>query len=242
MKTLLKVMLAIAAVFASTFLVARAIGVLTEENVRNWFDLANMLSATTVIAVVVSLLFLDLFVAVPTLTVIMLGGYFLGFELGFLAALAGSAMAAFSGYAICRRWGEAALSKVVRDADRRHEMRSAFEAHGPGMILLARSAPILPEVTACMAGITGMPLARFALFWSIGTLPYVAIAAYAGSVSTSDNPMPAIYAALGLYGTMWVGALAYRRSWKREGGAPSDDPARGPQSAQSEPSDAQSPG
>lgn len=215
MKTLLKVMLTLAAIFASTFILGRVLGILTEENIRTWLELASTLSAATVIAVVVGLLFIDLFVAVPTLTIVILGGYFLGFELGLLAAILGSALAAFGGYAICRNWGESALAKIVRDADRRGDMREAFQSHGPGMILLARAAPILPEVTACMAGITRMSLPRFALFWSIGTLPYMGIAAYAGSVSTLDDPMPAIYAALGLYAVMWTGWFVYRRYWMK---------------------------
>lgn len=213
MKTLLKVMLSLAAIFASTFVLGRVLGILTEENVRSWLEVASTLSAATIFAVVVSLLFIDLFVAVPTLTIVILGGYFLGFENGLMAAMVGSALAAFGGYAICRKWGESALAKVVRDEDQRVSMREAFQSHGPGMILLARAAPILPEVTACMAGITRMGLPRFALFWSIGTLPYMGIAAYAGSVSTLDNPMPAIYAALGLYAVMWVGWFVYRRYW-----------------------------
>lgn len=213
MKTLLKLMLALAAIFASTFILGRMLGILTEENVRNWLELASTLSAATVIAVVVTLLFIDLFVAVPTLTIVILAGYFLGFEMGLTAAMLGSALAAFGGYAICRQWGEGALAKIIRDPAQRGEMRAAFAVHGPGMILLARAAPILPEVTACMAGINRMALSRFALFWGIGTLPYMAIAAYAGSVSTLDDPMPAIYAALGLYAVMWTGWFVYRRYW-----------------------------
>ena len=173
--------------------------------------MANTLSVLTVFAVVVALLFIDLFVAVPTLTIVILGGYFLGFEAGLLAALIGSALAAFGGYAICHRWGENALAKVLKDDAKRAEMRESFRAHGPGMIMLARAAPILPEVTACMAGMTRMALPRFAMFWLIGTLPYMAIAAYAGSVSSLDDPMPAIYAALFLYAVMWSGWLIYRR-------------------------------
>ena len=213
MKTLLKVMLTLAAIFASTFILGRVLGILTEENVRSWLEMASTLSVATVVLVVVGLLFIDLFVAVPTLTIVILAGYFLGFEVGLLAAMTGSALAAFGGYAICRKWGENALARVIRDPVQRREMRDAFSAHGPGMILLARAAPILPEVTACMAGINRMPLPRFALFWSIGTLPYMAIAAYAGSVSTLDNPMPAIYTALGLYAVMWTGWFVYRRVW-----------------------------
>ncbi len=213
MKTLLKVMFTVAAIFASTFILGRVLGILTEENVRSWLEAASSLSAMTVMAVVIGLLFIDLFIAVPTLTIVILGGYFLGFELGFLAAMTGSALAAFVGYAICHKWGEPALARVIGDAVQRNEMRAAFAAHGPGMILLARAAPILPEVTACMAGVNRMALSRFALFWTIGTLPYMGIASYAGSVSSIDNPMPAIYAALGLYGVMWIGWFAYRRKW-----------------------------
>ncbi|MEM7665169.1 MAG: VTT domain-containing protein [Pseudomonadota bacterium] len=213
MKTLLKVMLTLGAIFASTFILGRVLGILTEENVRSWLEMASTLSAATVILVVVTLLFIDLFIAVPTLTIVVLAGYFLGFETGLIAAMVGSALAAFGGYGICRQWGERALAKIIRDPDQRRDMRDAFSAHGPGMILLARAAPILPEVTACMAGINRMPVSRFALYWSAGTLPYMIIAAYAGSVSTIDDPMPAIYAALGLYAVMWTGWFIYRRFW-----------------------------
>ncbi|MDZ3832417.1 MAG: VTT domain-containing protein [Sphingopyxis sp.] len=211
MKPLLKAMFTLAAIFASTFILGRALGILTEENVRSWLEAASNLSVTTAFLVVVMLLFIDLFVAVPTLTIVILAGYFLGFGTGFTAAMVGSASAAFGGYAICRRWGEAALAKVVRDPAQRQDMREAFAAHGPGMILLARAAPILPEVTACMSGVNRMALSRFCRYWTIGALPYMAIAAYAGSVSTIDDPMPAIYAALGLYALMWTGWFFYRR-------------------------------
>lgn len=213
MRPLLKAMLVLGALFASTFVLGRALGILTEDNVREWLEQASTLSASTVAALVVTLLFIDLFVAVPTLTIVLLGAFFIGFEAGFAAAMAGSALAAFGGYAICRTWGEGALAYVVPEETKRSEMRSAFLVHGPGMILLARAAPILPEVTACMAGLTRMPLPRFALLWSVATLPYMGIAAYAGSISTLENPMPAIFAALGLYAIMWTGWLVYRRFW-----------------------------
>ena len=48
MKTLLKVMLTIAAIFASTFVLGRVLGILTEENVRAWLELASTLSVLTV--------------------------------------------------------------------------------------------------------------------------------------------------------------------------------------------------
>lgn len=164
MKTLLKVMVTIALIFASTFILGRVFGILTQENVRQWLEAASMVSAITVFTLVAGLLFIDLFVAVPTLTIVILGEFFLGFELGFLAAMTGSALAAFCGYAICRKWGEPALSSVIKDHEKRSEMQASFRAHGPGMIVLARAAPILPEVTACMARMTRMAIVRFTIF------------------------------------------------------------------------------
>lgn len=215
MRPLLKVMLILGGIFASTFLVGRLLGILTEDNVRGWLAEAGTVSPAWIAALVILLLFIDLFVAVPTLTVTLLGGYFLGFGMGMGAAFAGMSLAAFGGYAICHRHGERLVSMLVRDSMKREEMRAAFHRNGPAMILLSRAAPILPEVTACMAGATRMPLPTFALLFSISTLPYVAIAAWAGSVSSIDNPMPAIYAALGLYAVMWTGWALYRARIRR---------------------------
>ena len=80
------------------------------------------------------------------------------------------------------------------------------------MIILARAAPMVPEVTSCMAGVTGMPLLRFLKFFMIGNLPYVLIASYAGSISSLNSPMPAIYTTLGLYVVLWTGWYLFQRS------------------------------
>ncbi|AOT10240.1 hypothetical protein S4054249_10895 [Pseudoalteromonas luteoviolacea] len=49
-----------------------------------------------------------------------------------------------------------------------------------------------------------MPFMKFITYWMISTFPYACIAAYAGSISTVENPKPAIYAAIGLTGFFWV--------------------------------------
>lgn len=211
MKSLIKLMAGLVAIFAATFIAARLLGILTVENVRHWFAVASDWSMVTVACVVIALLFIDLFVAVPTLTVMILGGYFLGFLPGAAAALAGSCLAAGVGYALSARYGTRLLDRIVKDADERASMEAAFRAHGPAMIMLARSAPILPEVTSCMAGATGMPPRRFSFFYLLATVPYATVAAYAGSVSSIDDPMPAIYAVIGLYALFWGGAYVWRR-------------------------------
>ncbi len=212
MRPLIKVMLVLASIFASTFVAGRLLGILTEENIRLWLTQASEASPWWIAATVIALLTIDLFVAVPTLTVTILAGYFLGFQGGLLAAFTGTALAASTGYSISRLYGDNVLARLVKQPERRAELRTAFLRDGPAMILLSRAAPILPEVTACMAGATRMRVTYFALLFSASTLPYVTIAAYAGSVSTFENPMPAIYAAICLYGVMWAGWAWYRKA------------------------------
>lgn len=211
MRPLLKVMLILAVVFGSTFVLGRVLGILTIENVRTLLEWAGSIDPWIVATLVVGLLFIDLVVAVPTLTVTILAGYFLGFAAGLAAALVGMSLAVFGGYAISRRWGDKLISMLIKDHRQRDDLTDTFQRHGPVMIMLARAAPMLPEITACMAGCTRMGLARYSIFFTLGTLPYAAIAAYAGSVSDIDNPMPAIYAALFLYGVMWTGWYLFRR-------------------------------
>lgn len=212
MKSLLKVMLILGSIFALTFIVGRVLGILTVDNVKHWLEMAQNVDAVWVIATVVSLLFLDLFVAVPTLTITILAGFFLGFPAGAASAFLGMSLAAFSGYTVSRIWGDRGIAFLVNNEDDRADLSDAFLRNGPAMIMLSRAAPIVPEVTACMAGATKMPLMLYAVYYTLSTLPYVLIAAYAGSISSADSPQPAIYAALLLYVVLWVGWYLFRRS------------------------------
>ncbi|MEM9604620.1 MAG: VTT domain-containing protein [Pseudomonadota bacterium] len=211
MRSLIKVMLILALIFASTFVLGRVLGILTVENVKQWLEAVNDAQPAWVAGVVIALLFADLFVAVPTLTITLLAGFFLGFEVGVAAVLAGMTLAAGCGYALGWRFGERAVSLIVKPAEERESLRAAFQSSGPVMILLSRAAPIVPEVTAVMAGVTRMPLWRYAVFFALSTVPYVTIAAYAGSVSSVDDPKPAILGAIFLYAVLWTGWIWFRR-------------------------------
>ena len=79
MKPLIKVMLTLGAIFALTFILGRVLGILTVDNVKHWLELALSVDPLWVAGTIVLLLFLDLFVAVPTLTITILAGFFLGF-------------------------------------------------------------------------------------------------------------------------------------------------------------------
>lgn len=215
MTPLIKIMLTLAAVFASTFLILRSMGLLTVEQIETWLEAAQTISPVYVAGAVVTLLFADLFIAVPTLTIITLSGFFLGHAYGATAAITGLMLAGLCGYGLSYLYGEKLVAFIIKDKGQYDEAKALFERHGVIMILLSRAVPILPEVMACMAGITRMPLPLFILVWAFNTVPYALIATYAGSISTLDNPKPAIFTAIGLTVFFWAGWLMFRKIQSR---------------------------
>jgi membrane protein DedA with SNARE-associated domain len=103
----------------------------------------------------------------------------------------------------------------VPDAKERQRAARTFHRHGPVIIILARALPMLPEVSSCMAGATRMPFAKFIGLWLVNIVPYCMLAAYAGSVSSVDDPTPAIVAAIGLSASFWVAWAIFNRRQKR---------------------------
>ena len=199
MRALIKLILTIAAFFGSTFVLIRMTGLFTVEDIKQWLNMANELNPIYLFIVIVVLLFSDLFIAVPTLTITLLSGYFLGFEYGAIASISGMLLAGFVGYFLSKRFGERILKKIIKSDNKRQEVISDFEKYGFTMILLSRISPILPEVSACLAGMTKMKSKKFALGWSLNTIPYALIISYSGSISSLSDPKPAIYTIIGLY-------------------------------------------
>jgi len=205
MKHLIKVITIIASFFALTFILVKTTGILSIEQIKIWLLQAKEFSPYYIGSIVVLLLFSDLFVAIPTLTVITMSGYFLGFQYGAIASLIGLILTGISGYGLSSIFGEKILKFLLKKEEARQEMKSTFIQHSFVMILLSRAMPILPEVTACLAGMTKMRFSKFILVWLISTIPYVLIISYAGSVSSIENPKPAVYTAIGISVTLWFG-------------------------------------
>ena len=215
MKHLIKVIVIIASFFALTFILVKMTGILSVEQIKIWLLQAKEFSPYYVGSIVVLLLFADLFIAIPTLTVITLSGYFLGFQYGAIASLIGLMLAGIYGYALSKVVGENILGFLLKKEEARQEMKSTFIQHGFVMILLSRATPILPEVTACLAGMTKMRFSKFMLTWLISTVPYVLIISYAGSVSSIENPKPAIYTAIGITAILWTGWYLFNTKRKK---------------------------
>ncbi len=216
MKSLIKIMLILGLGFAATFVVMKLLGILSIEQISAWLNQASELAPHYLIGLVISLLLLDLFIAMPTLTIIILGGYFLGFYQGMLAGATGLLLAGMVGYGLSRWLGQSFVALIIRDQAKRDEMLTSFSDYGAIIILLSRAMPILPEVSACMAGLNKMPWLRFIAIWSLSALPYAAIAAYAGSISSLQDPKPAIFTAVGLSCFFWCAWYAFMRKNKAQ--------------------------
>ena len=211
MKPLLRIILLLAVIFASTFVIIRLSGVLTEDDIKAWFEAATNINPWYVALAVVLILAIDIFIAVPTLTTCILSGYFLGFIWGGLAASIGLLSAGLIGYWLSRSLGEKVLKIIICSSEKREEAKETFGQYGLAMIMLSRSSPIFSEVCACMAGMAKMKFTKFFLAWSINSIPYALIAAYSGSISSFENPKPAIYTMIGLYMVLWLFWFLYKK-------------------------------
>ncbi len=198
MKSLMKVILILACVFASPFLIAKLSGFLSLESIQNFFDSIKSSSPVFVGSLIAALLFADLFIAVPTLSICILAGFFLGITKGVLFSLIGVYLAGVCGYFLSSLYGGHVLDKILKNEDEKQDLFQSFQKYGLIMILLSRAMPILPEVVACLSGMTKMRFFKFILAWSVSSIPYVVIAVYAGSISSLDKPKPAIFTMIGL--------------------------------------------
>ncbi len=215
MQLLIKTALTLFAFFAMTFIIIKMSGVLTLDDIKQGFEQLKNGPGYVIGGFVVVLLFADLFIAIPTMTVILLSGYFLGFYTAFIYSLVGVLLAASVGYVLSNIMGDKILSRIEPDKENRQNMYSLFQQHGMWVLILSRAMPILPEVSACLAGVCKMPVHRFLLGWSIGTLPYLMIVTYAGSASDFDNPYPALITAIGLTVLLWTAWLWFIKKQRK---------------------------
>ena len=212
MKSLIKIAVTLFLFFTGMLILFKFTGVLTLEKIELWMTIAKSTNPLYVALIVAGLLFCDLFMAVPTLSIMLLAGYFLGSVYAFIAAIIGVLLAGLCGYFLSRKYGDKLLNSLISDPSEREEAVQTFQKHGPIIILLSRATPVLPEVSACLAGITRMPFSRFLPLWLLSSVPYALIATYAGSVSSIQDPKPAILAAIGLTTFFFAAWMLFKKT------------------------------
>lgn len=212
MKSLLKVVLPLGLFFGAMLVLLQWTGVITKERIEAFLAAAQSMSPAWGAVAVAGLMLGDLFFPVPTLTVMLVAGSLLGFEISAIASIIGLLLAGSTGYWLSARYGDAVVRRIVPNTEEREEMNRVFLRHGVIVILLSRALPMLPETSACLAGATSMRWQTFLMAWLASTVPYAIVASYAGSISSLDNPWPAIATAVGLGSVFAIGWLLFRRT------------------------------
>ncbi len=160
-------------------------------------------------AVGIGLLIADLFLPIPG-TVIMAGlGFIYGPILGGLVGSLGSFLSGSFAYILCRQVGEKAARWILgpKDFDRGQHI---FKHNGGWIVAISRWLPVFPEVVACMAGLSRMPIHLFLIALACGSLPLGFTFAYIGSAGI-ENPTLALGLSAGLPVLLWLFAQYWLR-------------------------------
>lgn len=152
-------------------------------------------------AIAILLLVADLFLPLPATLIMSALGYIYGPIVGGLISAAGSFISGSLGYWLCRMLGENTAIWVLGkpEYDRGKKIATSL---GGWVVALSRWLPVFPEVIACMAGLTRMPVKFFYLALACGSLPLGFTYAIIGNSGTS-HPALAIGLSAGLPPLIW---------------------------------------
>ncbi len=126
------------------------------------------------------LLFLAIVLPIPSLVVILAGGYLYGIWLGSLLALIGTIIGAFFSFWLIRYFGEPLLEKFV-DAHHIKHFQHLFKKRGESLALISYLVPIFPsDIVSFLMGLTQISYRRFLAIVIIGHIPRILMVNYIG--------------------------------------------------------------
>lgn len=201
---LIRIAVVLAIAFASTFVIAQATGVLPERDLVSWLEALREVDPRYLALAVVGMLVLDLFIAVPTMTTILLAGWLLGPLLGGFVASVGLLLMGGTAYILGRTLGRGALGRLFKDDARLAGIEAAFARNDLLTLVICQALPILPELSASLAGIARMHPLRFIAGYALGVVPFAFVVASGGAASTPDDLRPAILTAIGTSATLLI--------------------------------------
>ena len=138
----------------------------------------------------IGMIIADLFIPLPAPAIMAALGLIYGTLLGGSLASLGSFAAASFGYLLCRIIGPSA-ARWIAGPEQIERLSDFFTRYGVWAIALSRWMPAVPEVLACLAGLSRMPPLRFATGNLIGSLAVGYAYAYVGA-SGAENPHAAL--------------------------------------------------
>lgn len=216
MKALIKVVFVLWLVFTGLLILANLTGIVDLASIEQFLTETKKNSTWLLAIVIIVLLAADLFISVPTLSLCILSGYLLGFPTGMLAATLGVCCTGLIGFLFGGSYGDKVLNLILSNETEKAEINAVFARYGFGMIVFARVAPLLPEVSALLAGMSKMTFRKFATAWLLGSIPFTAIASYSGSISSFENPKPALIALVSVGAGLALLGFLFKRLVKKE--------------------------
>lgn len=161
------------------------------------------------------LLMADLVLPIPGTIVMSALGFIYGTVVGGLIGAAGSFLSGSLGYAVCRLVGRSAAVRILGEKDLVKGER-LFSRVGGWLVVFSRWLPLFPEVIACMAGMTRMPVGIFCLAVACGSLPLGLIFAFVGHTGV-ERPLLAVTLSGILPLILWISIRPFFRAKARGG-------------------------
>ncbi|HBE97655.1 MAG TPA: hypothetical protein DDW68_10845 [Verrucomicrobiales bacterium] len=159
----------------------------------------------------IGLLILDLFLPILGTVVMSALGLVYGWFIGGLLSALGSIAAGLLAYGLAHKLGRKSVLWLTGESGLAEGERLFHGETGGWLVAFSRWMPVLPEVVACLAGITKMPFKRFFAALCTGCFPMGFIFAYIGETG-NEQPVIAVILSAGLPPLIW-GAfrLFYRK-------------------------------
>ncbi|HEY1173020.1 MAG TPA: VTT domain-containing protein [Verrucomicrobiae bacterium] len=162
----------------------------------------------------------DLVLPIPATAVMAALGLIYGPVIGGLIGAVGSFLSGFIAYGLCRMLGRKAAVKVVGEEDLKRG-EELFTRLGGWLVAVSRWLPLFPEVIACMAGLTRMPVKLFAVALLCGSVPMAFTYAAIGHAGVEHPGMALALSALvppvlWLVVQGWIKRRAYSNSSRSE--------------------------
>jgi uncharacterized membrane protein YdjX (TVP38/TMEM64 family) len=141
----------------------------------------------------IALIWADVVLPVPQAAVIAALGIIYGTVLGGLLGSVGLISGGILGYALMRTSARRFVNRWV-GRQSLHKMESLFDRAGAWAIVLTRSLPYsVPEAIVFLAGLAGMPMRKFTMALTVGSVP-TAFAFAAIGAGWADQPILALIA------------------------------------------------
>ncbi|MCP4849468.1 MAG: VTT domain-containing protein, partial [Verrucomicrobiaceae bacterium] len=165
------------------------------------------------------LLSCDLILPIPGTAVMAALGLVYGPVLGGLISAVGSVLSGVLAYVLCRGLGRRVAEKLAgRESLDKGEV--LFSNSGAWLVVLSRWLPLMPEVIACMAGLSRMSFRVFMMALVCGSVPLAFVFSTIGAAGEA-MPMLAVILSIGIPPVLWllVRPVISNKAGDQQGGA-----------------------